>query len=85
MTATRNEDNQAKAKDRDRELERTIRDALVLAVGRRAANHALRRARSQARGAARHQLGRVALHLAGYGTLLPFIWHQRRTPKNSAA
>ncbi len=33
------------AKDRDKELERTIRNALVLAVGKRAANQAFRHTR----------------------------------------
>ena len=28
--------------------------------------------------------GRIAGHLAGYGTLLAYIWHQRRTQKQSA-
>jgi hypothetical protein len=69
------------ARERDRALERTLRDALALAVSRRAADQALRRARNKAHGAARRDFRRVAAHLAGYGTLLTYIWHQRRTQK----
>jgi ferric-dicitrate binding protein FerR (iron transport regulator) len=69
----------------DRELERTIRDALVLAAGKRAANQALRHARNKARGTWRRRLGRVAGHTAGYGALLAYIWRLRRTPKHSPA
>jgi hypothetical protein len=70
--------------DHDRELERTLRDALVLAVGTRAANQALRHARSKAHGGWQRRLGRTARHLAGYGPLLAYIWHLRRTPRHSA-
>jgi ferric-dicitrate binding protein FerR (iron transport regulator) len=73
------------AKERDRALERTLRDALALAVSKKAADQALRQARSKAHGAGRRQFRRVAGHLAGYGTLLTYIiWHQRRTQKQSA-
>jgi hypothetical protein len=69
---------------RARELERTIRDALVLAVGKRAANRALRHARNKAHDAGQRRLSHVAGHLAGYGALLTYIWHLRRAPKHSA-
>jgi hypothetical protein len=69
------------ARERDRALERTLRDALALAVSRRAADQALRHARNKAHGAARRDFRRVAAHMAGYGTLLTYIWHQRRTQK----
>jgi hypothetical protein len=48
------------------------------------ADQALRQARNKAHGAGRRDLRRVAGHLAGYGTLLTFIWHQRRTQKQPA-
>jgi hypothetical protein len=86
MTTTRSTaKNENQAKDRDRELERIIRDALVLAAGKRAANQALRRARSRTDRAARRRLGYIAGHMAGYGTLLAYIWHRRRTPNHPAA
>src|SRR5258706_15821116 len=53
--------------------------ALVLPVGKRAADQALRQARSRV-----HRAGRCELRHVGYGTLLAYIWHQRRTPKHSA-
>jgi hypothetical protein len=71
-------------RERDRALERTLRDALALAVSKRVADQALRHARNKAHGAGRHDLRRAAGHLAGYGTLLTYIWHQRRTQKQSA-
>jgi len=71
-------------RDHNRELERAIRDALVLAVGKRAADRAHRRARSRAHGI-RRQLVHVTGHLAGYGMLLAYICRQRRTPKDSTA
>jgi hypothetical protein len=77
-------ENDNGATERDRTLERILRDALALAVSKKAADQALRHARNRARGAGRHDLRRVAGHLAGYGTLLTFIWHQRRTQKQSA-
>jgi hypothetical protein len=69
---------------RDRALERILRDALALAVSKRAADQALRQARNKAHGAGRRDFRRVAGHLAGYGTLLTYIWHQRQTQKQSA-
>ena len=73
------------AKQRDRALERTLRDALALAASKKVADQALHRAHNKAHDAGRHDLRRVAAHLAGYGTLLTYIiWHQRRTHKQSA-
>jgi hypothetical protein len=72
------------ARERDRALERTLRDALALAVSKKVADQALRQARHKAHGAGRRDLRRVAGHLAGYGTLLTYIWHQRRTQQQSA-
>ena len=71
------------SRDHDRKLERAIRDALVLAVGKRATDQAHRRAGSRAHGIRPRQLIQVGGHLAGYGMLLAYIWHQRRTPKAS--
>ena len=71
-------------RERDRALERTLRDALALAVSKKVADQALRQARNKAHGAGRRDLRRVAGHLVGYGTLLTFIWHQRRAQKLSA-
>jgi hypothetical protein len=74
------------ARERDRALERTLRDALALAASKKVDDRALRQARSKAHDAGRPDLRRVAAHLAGYGTLLTYIvWHQRRTQKQSAA
>jgi hypothetical protein len=81
QSASRNED---RARDRDRKLERTIRDALVIAVGERAANRALRHARSKAHDGRQRRLAYVAGHLAGYGALLGYIWRPRRAPRHSA-
>jgi hypothetical protein len=72
-----------RTKDLDRELERTIRDALVLIVGKRAAGQAIRHARSTTHGARQRSLIRRVGHMAGYGTLLAYIWHERRTTKQS--
>jgi hypothetical protein len=55
-----------------------------LAVSKKVADQALRQARNKAHGAGRRDLRRAAGHLAGYGTLLTYIWHQRRTKKQSA-
>jgi hypothetical protein len=74
-----------RTRDHDRELERAIRDALVLAVGKRAADQAHRRARGRAHGIRPGRLAHVTGHLAGYGMLLAYIWHQHRTPKDSPA
>jgi hypothetical protein len=76
--------------DHDRELGRAIRHALVVALGERAAQQALRhdRVRPDATGphaAGPHRLIRAAGHMAGYGMLLALIWHQRRAPQHSAA
>jgi hypothetical protein len=76
--------NEAGARERDRALERTLRDALALAVSKKVADQALRQARTKVHSAGRRDLRRAAGHLAGYGTLLTFIWHQRRTQKQSA-
>jgi hypothetical protein len=77
--------NRDGARERDRALERTLRDALALTVGKKVADQALRQARNKAHAAGRRDLRHVAVHLAGYGTLLTYIWHQRRTQKQSAA
>ena len=76
--------NEAGARERDRTLERILRDALALAVSKRVADQALRQARNKAHGAGRRDFRRVVGHLAGYGTLLTYIWHQQRTQKQSA-
>jgi hypothetical protein len=76
--------NEDGVRERDRALERILRDALALAVSKKAADQALRQARNKAHGAERRDLRRVAGHLAGYGMLLTYIWHQRRTQKQSA-
>ena len=65
-------------RDRDRELVRAITDELVLAVGKRAAHQALRRAQAKVHTTARHRAVRAAAHLTGYSALLGYIWHQRR-------
>jgi hypothetical protein len=73
------------ASERDRALERTLRDALALVVSKKVADRALRQARNRAHQAGRRDLRRVAGHLAGYGTLLTYIiWHQRRSQKQPA-
>ena len=76
--------NEDGASERDHALERTLRDALALVVGKKVADQALQQARNKVRSAGRRDLRRVAGHLAGYGTLLTYIWHQRRTQKQSA-
>jgi hypothetical protein len=76
--------NEGGARERDRALERTLRDALALAVSKKVADQALRQARDKAHGAGRRDLRRVAGHLVGYGTLLTYIWHQRRTQRQAA-
>jgi hypothetical protein len=77
--------NKDGARERDRALERTLRDALTLAVGKKVTDQALRQARTKAHQAGRRDLRRAAVHLAGYGTLLTYIWHQRRTQKSQSA
>ena len=71
-------------RERDRAMERILRDALALVVSKRVADQALRQARNKAHGAGRRDLRRAAGHLAGYSTLLTYIWHQRRTQNQSA-
>jgi hypothetical protein len=73
------------ARERDRALERTLRDALALAASKKVADRALQQTRTEAHDAGRRDLRRLAAHLAGYGTLLTYIiWHQRRAQKQSA-
>lgn len=76
--------NEDRTRDHDRQLEQTIRDALVLTVGKRAANRAFRHARNKAHDAGQRRLSHVAGHLAGYDALLAYVWHLRRAPKHSA-
>jgi len=76
--------NEDGARERDRALERTLRDALALAVSKKVADRALRQARNKAHGAGRRDFRHAVGHLAGYGTLLTYIWHQQRTKKQSA-
>jgi hypothetical protein len=76
--------NEAGTKERDHALERTLRDAMALAVSKRVADQALRQARSKAHGTGRRDLRRIAGHLVGYSTLLTYIWHRRRAQKQSA-
>jgi hypothetical protein len=68
----------------DRELVRTLRDALVLAAGERAASQALRAARTKARRGWPRRLA-VPGHLAGYASLLAVIGYQWRSRQRSAA
>ena len=65
--------------DHDRELVRAITDALVLAVGKRAALQALRHACRRHHADAQRRTLHAAAHLAGYTALLGYIWRQRRT------
>jgi hypothetical protein len=84
-TAESSPANADRTMERDRALERTLRDALALAASKKVADRALRQARTKAHDAGRRDLRRLAAHLAGYGTLLTYIiWHQRRTQKQSA-
>ena len=71
-------------RDRDRELVRAITDALILAVGKRAAHETLRRARARSGRASQRRAVHAAAHLAGYSALVGYIWHQRRTSHNSS-
>ena len=71
--------------DHNRELERAIRHALVLAAGKSVADQAHRRAVSKAHGSRPGRLIHLTGHLAGYGMLLAYIWHQHRTPKDATA
>jgi hypothetical protein len=79
-----NPGNESSSRERDRALERILRDALVLTVSKRKADQALRQAHHKTHGDGRHGFRRAAGHLAGYGTLLTFIWHQRKAQKQSA-
>jgi hypothetical protein len=88
MTSTEStvsQPGQARDRDRDRELVRALTDALVLAVGRRAARQALWRARARSRRTGPARVARAAAHLAGYSALAGYIWHQRRTARQSVA
>ncbi len=76
--------NQNRAEDRDRALERILRDALALAVSKRVADQALRKARNRAHRAGKRNLRPGVGHLAGYGMLLGYIWYQRRALKHPA-
>ncbi len=71
--------------DHDREPERTLRDAVVLLIGKRAGDQALRHARSKARGGWQlRRLVQASRHLAGFDTLLASIGYQRRSQQRSA-
>ena len=86
MTTTQATNSPAdQTRDRDSELERAITDALVLAVGKRAANRALRHARARTHRGGQRSFRHVAGHMAGYGALLAYAWHQRRTANQSVA
>jgi hypothetical protein len=74
-----------RTENRDRELERVIRHALVLAAGKRAANRARRHAEIRARRSTGHRFGRTAAHLAGYATLLGYILYRERAHKHQTA
>ena len=70
--------------DHDRELVRAITDALVLAVGKRAAHQALRHARQRHHANAQRRALQAAAHLAGYSALIGYIWRQRRAAHHTA-
>jgi len=72
-------------RDRDRELVRAMTDALVLAVGKRAAHQALRHARRQHHRNGQRRALQAAAHVAGYSALIGYIWRQRRTSHQAAA
>src|ERR1700760_982833 len=72
-TAESSPENAGGTGERDRALERTLRDALALAAGKKVADQALRQARNKAHGAGRRDLRRVVGHLVGYSTLLTYI------------
>ena len=74
-----------RAHDHDRELERAIQHALVLAVGKRVADQVHRRVVSKAHGSRPGRLIHLTGRLAPYGMLLAYIWHQHRTPKDATA
>jgi hypothetical protein len=56
-----------------------------LAVGKRVADQVHRRAVSRAHGSQPGRLIHLTGHLAPYGMLLAYIWHQYRTPKDATA
>jgi hypothetical protein len=72
------------ASDHDRELVRTLRDALVLAAGERAASQALRHARTRAHRGWPRRLATPG-YLAGYASLLAVIGYRWRARQRSAA
>jgi hypothetical protein len=84
-TATATDPGQAREHDRDRELVRAITDALVLAVGKRAAHQALRHAHDRHHRAAQRRAVQAAALLAGYSALIGYIWRQRRAAHHAAA
>jgi hypothetical protein len=79
-TATHTDDVQ----DHDRELVRTLRDALVLAAGEKAASQAVRHARTKAHPGRPRRLA-APLHLAGYASLVALIGYQWLARQRSAA
>jgi hypothetical protein len=88
MTSTESavgQPGQARDRNRDRELVRALTDALVLAVGQRAAHQTLRRARARSLRTGQARAARAAAHLATYSALVGYIWHQRRAARQSAA
>jgi hypothetical protein len=66
-------------------LPRLDQAANILAVGKKAAHQALRRARAKSDRIARRRAAYAAAHLAGYTALLGYIWRHRRTAHHSAA
>jgi hypothetical protein len=82
--STTRQADQVHDRDRDRELVRALTDALILAVGKRAAHRAVRNARAKSPLAPRRAVW-TAAHLAGYSALLGYIWRQRRTAHQPAA
>ena len=74
-----------RARDHNRELERAIRHALVLAVGKRVADQAHRRAVSKAHSRRPGRLIHLTGHLVPYGMLAAYLWYQHRTPKDATA
>ena len=84
-TPTQAGQNHDRDRDRDREMVRAITEALVLAVGKRAAHQELRRVRAQAGRGAQRRAVRAAAHLAGYSALVGYIWHHRRASHQSGA
>jgi hypothetical protein len=86
MTTTQSTTRQAdQTPDRSRELERAITEALVVALGKRAAHRVLRHTRAKPHPARQRNLLQVVGHLAGYGALITYGWHQWRRARQSAA